>query len=214
MIKEKLILIGGGGHCKSSIDVIEAEGRFLIAGILDIKEKIGTKILDYEIIGTDDDIEELSKDNLNFFITVGQIKSALIRMRIFEKLKAKDISLPIIISPEAYVSKYAQIGEGSIIMHQAFVNAGAVIGSNTIVNTAALIEHDAKVGNHCHISTGAIINGDCKVEDGCFIASNSVLAHGVRIHENSIIAAGTPAFKDLESNKILMGLPGKIIKKI
>jgi len=33
-MKEKIILIGGGGHCKSCIDVIEQEGRFIIAGIV------------------------------------------------------------------------------------------------------------------------------------------------------------------------------------
>jgi len=31
---KKIVLIGGGGHCKSVIDVIEQEGRFEIAGIV------------------------------------------------------------------------------------------------------------------------------------------------------------------------------------
>ena len=41
--KDKIILIGGGGHCKSCIDVIEQEGRFTIAGIVDMPEKSSTK---------------------------------------------------------------------------------------------------------------------------------------------------------------------------
>ena len=39
--KEKIILIGGGGHCKSVIDIIETENKFQIAGILDLPEKVG-----------------------------------------------------------------------------------------------------------------------------------------------------------------------------
>lgn len=39
MSKEKIILIGVGGHCKSVIDVIEAENKFDIAGIIDVKKK-------------------------------------------------------------------------------------------------------------------------------------------------------------------------------
>ena len=58
---QKIILIGGGGHCKSCIDVIEAEGKYDIAGILDMPEFVGEKILGYSIIGTDDDLPELSK---------------------------------------------------------------------------------------------------------------------------------------------------------
>ena len=34
-MKKNIILIGGGGHCKSCIDVIEAEDKFEIAGIVD-----------------------------------------------------------------------------------------------------------------------------------------------------------------------------------
>ena len=30
--KEDLIPIGGGGHCRSCIDVIEMDGRFVIRG--------------------------------------------------------------------------------------------------------------------------------------------------------------------------------------
>ncbi len=30
--------MGGGGHCKSCIDVIEQEGKYKIAGIVDAKE--------------------------------------------------------------------------------------------------------------------------------------------------------------------------------
>ena len=36
--KEKIVLVGGGGHCKSVIDVIECEGRFEIAGNVDQRE--------------------------------------------------------------------------------------------------------------------------------------------------------------------------------
>ena len=35
---KEIILIGGGGHCKSVIDVIELEGQFLIGGIVDRPE--------------------------------------------------------------------------------------------------------------------------------------------------------------------------------
>ena len=39
MQKPEIILVGGGGHCKSCIDVIEAEGRFIIKGIIDLPDR-------------------------------------------------------------------------------------------------------------------------------------------------------------------------------
>ena len=82
-----IILIGGGGHCRSCIDVIESVGGYAIKGILDIKEKVGSDVLGYPVLGTDDDILKFSKDVDGFLVTLGQIKSPYKRIKIFEFLK-------------------------------------------------------------------------------------------------------------------------------
>ncbi|MBI5219587.1 MAG: acetyltransferase [Bacteroidia bacterium] len=189
--KENIILIGGGGHCKSVIDVIESAGLFQIAGIIDIKENIGKKVLNYEIIGTDDDLPTLIKSYQNYHIAVGHIKSNKNRIALYDKVKLLNGNFPVIISFTAYVSKHAEIGAGTIIMHHAIVNAGAKIGCNTIINTKAMVEHDAVIGNHCHISTGAIINGGVEVGDNTFFGSGAVSKQYIKIPENSFIKANS-----------------------
>ena len=191
--KPKILLIGGGGHCKSVIDVIEQENRFKIAGIIDKKELIGTKVLNYEVIACDDDLEELFKTYKNAIVTVGQIKSNIPRVKLFNILKDIGYSLPTIISPLAYVSKYANIDQGTIIHHQALVNANTKIGKNCIINTKALIEHDVVVEDNCHISTAAIINGGVVVEQNSFIGSNATTKEYITTKKSSFIKAGSVA---------------------
>ena len=70
MNKPNIILIGGGGHCKSCIDVIEMHGMFSIAGIIDLPQNIGNRVMGYPIIGSDEDLELISKKYLNFFISL------------------------------------------------------------------------------------------------------------------------------------------------
>jgi sugar O-acyltransferase (sialic acid O-acetyltransferase NeuD family) len=188
---KQLYLIGGGGHCRSCIDVIEQENKYKIMGIFDKIENIHSSILGYNIIGTDENIAQYVSPNNYFLITVGQIKTPKIRMDIFEKLKKINANLAIVVSPRAYVSKYANILEGTIILHDALVNANAQIGMNTIINTKSLIEHDAIIGNHCHISTGTVVNGGCKIEDETFIGSNTVLQEGIFVPTCSVISAGS-----------------------
>ncbi|HOJ38329.1 MAG TPA: hypothetical protein PLI27_10950 [Ignavibacteriales bacterium] len=171
--KEDIILIGGGGHCKSVVDVILSTEKYNIAGIIDLKENIGKQVLDYKIIGFDDDLIDIFKNIKNAVISIGHILSNSARVKSYNHLKSIGFNLPIIIASTAYVSKFAQIGEGTVIMHQAVVNADAKIGINCIINTKALVEHDAIVGNHCHISTGSIVNGGAIVQDNSFIGSNS-----------------------------------------
>jgi len=188
---KKLILIGGGGHCKSCIDVVESEGKYSIEGILDTEDKVGGKVLDFEIIGTDDDIEKFAKQGCEFLITLGQIKSAELRKKLYEKVKIAGGKFATVVSPDAYVSKYASTGAGTIIMNGAFVNAGTKIGNNCIINTKAVIEHDCKIGDNCHIAIGAVLAGEVTVEQESFIGANATVVQGVTIPQKSFIKAGS-----------------------
>lgn len=189
-MRPKLILIGGGGHCASCIDVIEQEGKFEIAGIVDGAITAGT-LLGYSILGGDDSLEQLQSDCAHALVTVGQIKSSSVRARLYDRAKSLGFKLPTIISPRAYVSRHATIGEGTIIMHDALINSRAVIGNNCIINTKALIEHDGLVEDNCHISTAATINGGCIVRKGTFVGSNAVTKESIQTRENDFIKAGS-----------------------
>ena len=164
--RPKLILIGGGGHCLSCIDVIEAANTFEILGILDLPSKKGQSILSHSIIGCDEDIPRLAKKGLHFLITLGQIKTPSMRIKLYQELVQNNASLATVISPLAYVSPYAQVAPGTIVMHHAFINAGASVQENCIINTKALIEHESTIEPHCHISTAAVVNGGTRVHEG------------------------------------------------
>jgi len=189
--KPKIILLGAGGHCRSCIDVIEEEGRFSIAGIVDrVEAGVATSVLGYPVIGTDDDLPELRKQYAFALVTVGQIRSSAVRRRLFDVLQELGFELPTVVSPHAYVSSHAQVGAGTIVMHHALVNAGANVGENCIINTKALVEHDVQIGADCHISTGAIINGGVVVGAGTFCGSNTVTVQEISIPAGSFIKAG------------------------
>lgn len=190
-MKEKIVLIGGGGHCHSVIDVIEQENKYEIIGIVDTKENIGKEVLDYKIIACDDDLETIFLSCKNAFITVGQIESNKIRVKIYNKLKEIGFDLPVIISPLAYVSNHSSIEEGTIIMHHALVNANTKIGKNCIINTKALIEHDCVVEDNCHISTASVINGGVRVKENSFFGSNATSKQSIEI--DGFIKAGSLA---------------------
>jgi len=188
---KEIILIGGGGHCRSVIDVIEQEGHFKIAGIIDKADLIGTDVLGYPVIGSDLDIQNLAKKYSYALVTIGQIKSPEKRVKMYNLVRKSGFIMPSIFSPRAYISKHTQIGSGVVIMHDALINANVSIGNNSIINSKALIEHDSMIGDHCHISTNATINGGVIVKSKCFIGSGSVLRESISIKQNSFIKAGS-----------------------
>jgi len=185
---KNILLIGGGGHCHSVIDVIELEGKYKIAGIIDKKELIGQDVLGYKVIGCDDDLEQLLDTYKHAVITVGQIKSNSLKVKLFNQVKLLGYILPTIISPLSYVSKHSQIEEGTVIMHQALVNANVKIGKNCIINTKALVEHDATIEDNSHISTSSVINGGVVVKENTFVGSNATTKEYIEL--DGFIKAG------------------------
>lgn len=190
-MKQSILLVGGGGHCKSVIDVLELENKFIIAGVIDKKELIGTEVLGYKVLGCDDDLQELFQTYKYAIVTVGQIKFNALRVKLFKILKEIGYNLPVIKSPLAYVSKHSFVDEGTVLMHDSLINAGVKVGKNCIVNTKALIEHDVVIEDNCHISTAAVLNGGVLVKEGTFFGSNATSKEYVAVSE--FIKAGSIA---------------------
>ena len=199
----EILLIGAGGHTRACIDVIELSGQFKIAGLIEKDKTSSQGNLGYPIVGTDDNLQNLRQKYSYALITVGQIKSPVTRIKLYQLLQEMSYTLPVIISPRAYVSNHAQIGDGTIVMHDAMVNTNARIGKNCIINNKVIIEHDAVIGDHCHISTGAIVNGEVKVGKESFVGSGVVTKQCISIGNNCIIGAGAVVKRDIEPDQVI-----------
>lgn len=209
MKQKQIILVGGGGHCRSVIDVIEEAGNYSIVGITDKQEKIGEIVSGYKIFAEDERLPELIKKYKHCIVTVGQLKSAKLKTKLFQFVKESGAKLPVITSTRAYISKHAVIGEGTVVMHGAIVNAGAVIGENCIINTNTIVEHDAKIGDHTHISTGAVVNGHSTVGSRTLIGSGCVILQQVSIGDEIIVGANSTVIEDLSEPGVYVGSPVK-----
>jgi sugar O-acyltransferase (sialic acid O-acetyltransferase NeuD family) len=186
---KEIILVGGGGHCRAVIDIIEQMDSYVIAGIVDKKELVGSEVLGYKVIGCDDDLEKLKDQIPDAIVTVGHIESNELRKKLYSKLKELGFILPSIVSPRAYIAKGASVDEGSVVMHDAIINSGSSVGKNSIINTKALVEHECIVEDNCHISTGAILNGNVVVKEDSFVGSGAVVVQGVRV--DGFVKAGS-----------------------
>ena len=205
MNKENIILIGAGGHALSCIDVIEQENKYNIHGLVGLKDEVGKKISGYDVIATQDELVNLSKDFRYAFIAIGQIKSVKLRIDLYESVLNTGFKIPSIISPQSFISRTVQIGEGTIIMNGVILNSGVRIGNNCIINSKALIEHGTQISDHCHISTGAILNGDCVVGSKSFVGSGAIVKHGVTIKTSSFVNMGQIVTKNFDNLNNMTG---------
>jgi sugar O-acyltransferase (sialic acid O-acetyltransferase NeuD family) len=193
-----ILLVGAGGHARACIDVIEQEGRYTVAGLIGLPAEVGTQVLGYPVLGSDEDLGDLARHYTRALVTVGQIKTPELRMRLYEILERSGCELPAIVSPRGYVSRHAALGAGTIVMHGAIVNAGATVGRNCIINSHALVEHDAVIGDHCHVATAAAVNSGVRVGPGTFIGSNSSVRQVATIGAGSVVGMGQRVLVDCD----------------
>lgn len=186
-----ILIIGAGGHAKACIDVIESTGKYEIIGMTGQVDELGSSVLGYPVLGSDDILSELISSVKCLAIGIGQLGSPELREELFNKAIDLGYELPPIVSPFATVSNHSNIGKGTIIFHGAVVNAETSIGICNIINSKALIEHDVTVGDFCHISTGVILNGSSIVGARSFIGSGSVIVNNVVIPQHSYIKSGS-----------------------
>ena len=210
--KKNILLIGGGGHCVSCIDVIESNNQFTIVGIVDQSKSKDESILGYPILGTDEDLPKFRLKYDYAFVTIGHMKSNKARVKSFELLKSLEFKIPTIVSKTAIVSAHSSIDEGTIVMHHAIVNANSRVGKNCIINSKALIEHDNHVGSHCHISTNSTLNGSVRIGDNCFIGSNSKTVNNITIKNNIFVGIDSLVTKNLSEPGMYLGSPARKYK--
>ena len=176
-------------------------------------EKLGSKIIDYEVIGNDNDITKYV-DECDFVVTMGFIKNASSRVKLHKIIAGAGGRLATIIASTAYVSRHAEVAPGTVVLHHAMVNADAKIGVGCIINTFANIEHDVMVGDYSHISTGAMLNGNCEVGKRSFVGSGAVLVNGIRLTDDCIIGAGTVVIRNINHGGIYFGNPVKKVGEL
>ena len=195
-MKNKVLIIGAGGHARSCLETIQLENKYEVHGFFDNNRK---NFNGYQFLGTDRDIHKFRKVCINLFLCLGSIENIPFKWLIYQRAKKLKFKFPKIISPLSFVSKNTSIGEGTIVMNHSFINSNVKIGKNSIINNKALLEHDVQIGNNTHISTGAILNGGVKIGNNVFIGSGAIIKENVVIKSGSIIGMGSIVLKNVNS---------------
>ncbi len=126
------------------------------------------------------------------------------------------------IEPGAIIREKVTIEEGAVIMMNATINIGAFIGEKTMIDMNAVVGGNAVIKEMCHIGAGAVIAGTIEpasakpviIENHVFVGANAVIVEGVHVGHHSIIGAGSVVLEDVEPYSVMVGCPGKCIKKI
>lgn len=206
---KSIIVVGGGGHAKVIIAVIESGKKYSIEGIVDPGLPLGSQILGYRVIGNDDTLVSMKRSNQLLALGVGSVRADDKRKNVFYKFLKLGYQFPAIIHPATTLHKTTIFGEGTQIMAGVLIQPDVGIGDNTIVNSKTLIEHDCRIASHCHIAPGAILGGGVMIGEGSFIGLGARVIPGVTIGSGVTVGAGAVVIRNVADSKTVMGVPAR-----
>lgn len=111
---------------------------------------------------------------------------------------------------------------GVIIGNDVEIGANTCIDRGTLDDT--IIGNNVKIDNLCHIGHNVVIKdnsmvialsllgGSVILEKDAYIAPGAIIKNQLIIGENSLVGMGAVVTKDVKSNKVVAGIPAKVIR--
>lgn len=204
---EPIFVFGAGGHAKVVLSIIEEQGLYEVALVVDDgPEMEGRTLCGRPVwIGRESLIDSAPAGRVtNGIIAVGDNAS-----RIELALWASRVGLQPVsaVHPSAIIADGCTIGPGSVLMAGTVINVDTAIGDHAIINTCASVDHDCTVGNGVHIAPGCRLCGGVTVRDGALIGAGSVIVPGVTVGRDAVVGAGSAVIRDIPDGIVAAGNP-------
>ncbi|WP_159600678.1 acetyltransferase [Agromyces humi] len=209
----ELVVIGGGGFGRETLDVIDA---------------INAVVPTFSVIGVvDDDLAPIARDRLDarrspylgtieewlraaaptpYVIAVG---SPGARRAISDRLARLEVQPATLIHPAASIGSQASFAGGTIVCAGAQVSTNVRFGRHVHVNPSATIGHDAVLHDFVSINPGAIISGEAELEEGTLIGAGAVILQGLKVGRNATVGAASCVTRSVTAGSTVKGVPAR-----
>lgn len=208
---KNIYILGVGHNTPVYIELAELLG-YQIKGLYHYHEgRNRENILGYEIIGTNDDL--LEKEDLTgdyFALSMGDSR---IRVKLADAIRSRGGAIPLLIHPNAAVSKYALLDDGVVVHANATIQANVKVGRDSVISFNVGITHDAVIKEGVYVAGSSIVGAYVCVGRMAFIGMAAVVVSSKvkSIGEFATVGAGAVVTKDVLPYATVVGNPAKKI---
>lgn len=209
-MKNKIVIIGGGGHSKVIINTLKKLDEYEIIGYTDFSDK--GILLGVKYLGTDTVLSEITKTypKCKAVIGIGGVFISDKREKIFQDLKKMGFDLPVIISKDAIIGEEVKIDEGTIILEEAIVGAGSKIGKCVIINNGAIVEYDCNIDDFVHLTPKSKISYEVNIGRNSFIGTGAIIKNNIKVYKNCFIGAAAVLLGNTIKEGLYLGIPAQL----
>ena len=192
-----IVIIGAGGIGREVAWIIEeineVKPTWNIVGFVDDNNEMHNKELNgYKVLGGLDVLDKL-ENKPEVIVSIANCK---VKRGIVAKLNNK-FDFATIIHPSVRISKYIEIGQGTIIYPGVILTVNTRIGNHVIISGNCGIGHDTVIGDYSSVLWGSCFSGFDVVGEECFIGVGTKVAQGVSIADSRRVSTGGIVREDI-----------------
>jgi sugar O-acyltransferase (sialic acid O-acetyltransferase NeuD family) len=208
--KQRLVIIGGGGHASDVLGVVEAingaEPTWDVVGLLAEQRPSGCRFArrDIEHLGT---ISKLAELESPWVVAIGFPSPR--RALAAEAASFTAIAPAELIHPLSDVGFAVEVECGAVVLGQSRLSAHSVLGAHSCVGYLASVGHDTHVGAFTSVMPGATVAGDVTLGEAVLVGAGAVVLEGRTIGDEAVIGAGAVVTTDVSPGITVVGVPAR-----
>lgn len=206
-----IIIVGASGLGREIADWIEdineVSPTWNILGFLDDNlEALKGYPSDYKVLGKISDWNPKPDQWFVCGLAFPEVKRHCVGL-----LQAKGAKFATIIHPTALISKFAEIGEGTVITQRSGLNTNTKVGK-FVTLLESRMGHDSSIGDFSTLSGDCNINGHVSIGQDVYVSCGVSIAPSKKIGDGAKIGIGSIVISNVKPGVTVFGNPAKKIE--
>ena len=212
----QIVVLGAGGFGREVLwllqSIAEKQQGLDILGFIDENTSVhGRKLCGVPILGGFEWFEKAEKANVRVACAVGDPE---VKRRLVAKAQDSGIDFYPAMHPSCQMSRFVEVGEGTIIAAGSIITTQVEIGKFVTINLNCTIGHDVRIGDFSTLAPGVHISGNVILKEGVKLGTGAVVLPGVNVGEWTTVGAGAVVTKNIPPRVIAAGVPARVIREL